>query len=67
MREPERSYLRDVRLGKVGEQACLARAVELEQELTDLASTSPLPEQPDDARVENWMIDVYRRRWGVSA
>ena len=37
MREPERSYLLDVRRGKIGEQECLTKAGELE-------ATSALPE-----------------------
>jgi len=65
--EPERSFLLDVRRGKVSEQECLTRAGELEQELSDLASTSPLPDEPDEVRVEEWVHDVYRRRWGVTA
>ena len=63
MREPERSYLLDVRRGKVREQECLERAGELEQELTDLATTSPLPDAPDDEAIEEWVLDAYRRRW----
>jgi predicted nucleotidyltransferase len=63
MREPERSYLRDVRLGRVSEQQCLTRADELERELSDLATASLLPEAPDESRVAGWMVDVYRRRW----
>ena len=55
MREPARSYLLDVRRGKVTEEECLARADELEQELTDLRTTSPLPEEPDDLGVEEWV------------
>lgn len=65
MREPERSFLLDVRRGKISEQECLTRAGELEQELSDLATTSPLPEEPDEARVEEWVLDAYRRRWRV--
>lgn len=65
MREPARSFLLDVRRGKVSEQECLARAVELEQQLTELATTSPLPPEPDEARVEAWVLSAYRRRWGV--
>jgi hypothetical protein len=65
MREPERSFLLDVRRGKVDEQECFTRATALEQELTALAETSPLPAEPDEARVEKWMIDVYRRRWAI--
>ena len=64
MREPERSgYLLEVRRGKVSEQDCFTRAGELEQELTDLAASDVLPERPDEAQVEEWMLDAYRRSW----
>jgi hypothetical protein len=63
MRDPERSYLLDVRRGKVSEQECLTRAGELERELADLATSSPLPPAPDEARVEEWVLDAYRRSW----
>jgi hypothetical protein len=65
LREPERSYLLDVRRGKVSEEDCLRRAGELEQQLTELATSDVLPEQPDEARVERWVLDAYRRRWGL--
>jgi hypothetical protein len=65
MREPARSFLLNVRRGKVSEQECLTRAGELEQELTDLATASPLPDEPDEARVEEWVLGAYRRRWSV--
>jgi uncharacterized protein len=65
MREPERSFLLDVRRGKVDEQECFTRATALELELTALAETSPLPAEPDEARVEQWMMDAYRRRWKI--
>ena len=63
MREPERSFLLDVRRGKVDEARCLEQAGELERELTALETSSPLPEEPEEARVESWMLDVYRRSW----
>lgn len=65
MREPERSFLLDVRRGRVSEAKCLAEAGELEKQLTDLATTSPLPEAPESDRVERWMFDAYRRRWSA--
>ena len=65
MREPARAFLLNVRRGKVSEQECLTRAGELEQELTDLATASPLPDEPDDARVEEWVLGVYRHRRSV--
>jgi hypothetical protein len=61
MREPERSYLLDVRRGKITEQECLTRAGELERELADLEATSALPEAPEEARVEEWVLEAYRR------
>jgi hypothetical protein len=64
MREPARSFLLDVRRGKVNEQDCLTRAGELEQELTDLATTSPLPDEPNEPHVEEWVLGAYRRRVG---
>lgn len=66
MKEPERSYLLDVRRGKVSEQDCFSRAGELERELIDLEATSVLPDEPEEERVERWVIDAYRRRWGLS-
>lgn len=65
MREPERSYLLDVRRGKVGEQECLTQAGMLERELSDLATASPLPEEPEKTRVEEWVLGAYRGRWSA--
>ena len=65
MREPERSFLLDVRRGRVGEPECLERATELEQQLTELAATSPLPADPDESKVEGWVMSAYRRRWSL--
>ena len=65
MREPERSYLLDVRRGKVSEEECLRQAAELEQQLTDLATSGVLPEAPDESRVERWVLEAYRRRWNA--
>ena len=58
-----RTHLLDVRHGKISEQECLTRAGELERELTDLETTSPLPPSPDEARVEEWAMGAYRRTW----
>lgn len=64
MREPERSYLLDVRTGKVSLQDCLTRAGELERELKDLWDSSPLPKEPNQGMVESWMMNAYREMWG---
>lgn len=53
----------NVNAGKITEHECLTRAGELERELADLEMTSALPEAPEEARVEEWMLDAYRRSW----
>src|SRR5262245_33020903 len=63
MREPERSSLLDVRRGRASEEECTTTTDRSENELTDLATTSPLVDEPNEARVEEWVLDVYRRRW----
>jgi hypothetical protein len=63
MREPARSFLLDVRRGKVSESECIARAEALERELEALGTSSELPARPDGARVEQWVMQAYRRRW----
>ena len=65
MREPERSFLLDVRRGKVDEQKCFATAEDLERQLVELESASILPENPDESRAEQWMLDAYRHRWAA--
>jgi hypothetical protein len=37
----------------------------LERELEELATSSPLPADFEEGRVEQWMLDAYRRQWNV--
>jgi len=63
MKEPERSFLYGVRVGQSSLQECLTRCGELERELEDLLDNPYLPDVPDVATVENWMLDVYQKEW----
>jgi len=63
MAEPERSKLMDVRTGHIPLTDCLTWAGELEHEIRDLLDTSPLPEKPNEAKIEQWMCNVYLHRW----
>lgn len=65
MNEPERSYLFSVRQGGFDQQSVLTRAGELDRELRDLLETSPLPDEPDTAAVDEWMIRTYIRAWSA--
>lgn len=63
--EPDRSWLFDVRIGKVDQQEVLTRTGESERELKDLIDTSPLQEHPDEASVDAWLTRVYFRMWSA--
>ena len=64
MCEPERNYLRGVRIGLVSLQDCLTRAGELETHLRDLGEgASPLPNRPNFSEVEQWAVSVYLENW----
>lgn len=65
MSEPERSYLFSVRQGGFDMQHVLTRAGELDRELKDLIQTSPLPEEPETAKVDEWMVRTYFRAWSA--
>jgi predicted nucleotidyltransferase len=66
MKEEDRTYLLAVRHGEHDLQACLTRAGELEANLKDLFTSSPLPEDPDTEAVEKWMLRMYLRNWSAA-
>lgn len=63
MPEDARQEVLAVRRGEWSMQQALTRAGELERELADLRTTSPLPGEPDKDAVERWMIDTYFGHW----
>ena len=61
-----REFAREMSRLRMEQRASLSGAKrELEQELSDLATVSPLAEEPDEERVGKWVLDAYRRRWNV--
>lgn len=65
MVEPVRQRILDVRTGKVAEADVLREAEDLEARLKALETDGDLP-LPDAARVERFVIDCYRKRWGAA-
>lgn len=65
MQEPERSFVFAVRKGEVDLNEALTRAGELEQRVSDLIDTSPLPKSPDRESVNQWLVQAYVRAWGL--
>jgi predicted nucleotidyltransferase len=63
MAEPSRSWLYALRQGQIPKAEMLARATEIEEALRGAIDSSPLPEEPDHAAVERWMLSAYRRVW----
>jgi predicted nucleotidyltransferase len=63
--EPDRSWLYDVRIGKIDQQEVLTRTGEVERELKDLIDTAPIREHPDEAAVDAWVTRVYLRMWSA--
>jgi len=61
--DPLGAHLRDVRTGRVPLAKVLAEAEDAEARLTDLLTSSPLPERPDVSRVEAFVMRAYRARW----
>lgn len=61
--EPELTWMRELRRGEHSKEEALQRASELEAELEELETTSPLPERPDMSSINTWLADVHRRHW----
>ncbi|MCO1654489.1 nucleotidyltransferase domain-containing protein [Pseudonocardia sp. S2-4] len=62
--EPDRTWLLELRRGERTKEEALERAAELEAEIERLTVTSPLPERPDTAALDAWLVDAHRRHWG---
>lgn len=60
--DPLGGHLRDVRAGRVALPEVLAEAEDAEARLHNLLTSSPLPEYPDVARVEAFIVRAYRER-----
>ncbi|GAA4036677.1 hypothetical protein GCM10022247_73130 [Allokutzneria multivorans] len=61
--EPWRTWLVDLRLGRHEIAEAVEVAAGLEDELDRLVAGSPLPERPDTALADKWLIDAYQRAW----
>lgn len=58
-----RDFMLNVRRGNVPLQEVMTRAGELERELKDLLKFSPLPDHPDEAKAEAWVVEKYKEAW----
>lgn len=58
-----RGFLFEVRHGGVTMEKALAIATDLEGQVRGLLTTSPLPDHPDEAAVERWLLAAYADAW----
>lgn len=65
MPDDQRNYILSVRTGKVDENAVLTFAGELEHELKAEIDGTLLPDKPNYAAVNAFLISAYERSWSV--
>ncbi|HTQ18585.1 DNA polymerase beta superfamily protein [Mycobacterium sp.] len=63
MPEPSRSWLHDLRVGKVDKQSVLDAIDDARNELVARTESSDLPEHCDYDRLNRWLIDTYQQWW----
>ncbi|WP_245757224.1 nucleotidyltransferase domain-containing protein [Amycolatopsis xylanica] len=64
--EPWRTWLRELRKGEHAKDEALDAAAELDAQLEKLIRTSPLPEHPDHAAADEWLVRVHREAWKMA-
>lgn len=64
--EPWLSWLRELRRGEHTKDEALDAAAELDARLEKLAQTTPLPEHPDHAAADEWLVRVHREAWKMA-
>jgi hypothetical protein len=61
--EPDRTWIRELRTGQHTMAEALERAAECDRRISELLDRSPLPEEPDYAAADAWLISAYQRAW----
>jgi len=64
LREPERSQVMAVRRGEIAFDDVMAEIDESERRLEAALETTELPDEPDRAAVDEFLVGAYRRAWG---
>ena len=64
--EPARSRIMAIRRGEWREEDVVAEVEAVERRLVEANAQSPLPEEPDYERVNEFVVAAYREAWGWS-
>lgn len=62
--EPDRTWLKNLRIGTYTKQDALDRIAAHRAELEALMATTPLPDRPDPREIDCWLIEMYQSYWG---
>jgi hypothetical protein len=65
MPEPSRTWLHDLRIGKVDKPTVIDTIADLRSRLVTLSETAELPERPDYSKLNDWLVSVYTRWWNA--
>jgi hypothetical protein len=65
MRKAESEEVLAIRTGKISFQEMLTRAGELERELRDSLDAGVLPDHPDEAAIDRFVVNTYISMWGA--
>lgn len=63
LRDPWRTWLRELRVGGHTREEALDVAGEMEARIEALRATSPLPPEPDIEAVNRWLVSAHQRAW----
>lgn len=61
--EPSRTWLRDLRIGKIDKQTVLDAIDDARNQLVAGVDSSDLPERCNEARLDRWLIGTYQSWW----
>lgn len=64
MREPERSRVMAIRTGERTFAEAIDEIAAVEEQLAAALQRTALPDEPDRAAVDAFLVDAYRRAWG---
>jgi hypothetical protein len=64
MPEPQRSSVMAIRRGERTFDETIAEIDEVERRLAGALESTLLPDEPDRAAVDRFLVDAYRRTWG---